>query len=603
MQPVVKTILALSLLQRDQPNCIEMIRLKVGDVLQGRYRIIKLLGAGGFGAVYLAEHVRLQGRLIALKVSFDNSKDAEKQFLFEASTLASLRHHALPTVSDSFVEPGGQLFLVMDYIEGQDLTDVIMQSNGPLTETKALEWLIQVSEAVAHLHEQPQPIIHRDIKPPNIKITPDGKAVLVDFGIAKQFMPGKRTAKIAKAFSPGFSPKEQYIGTTDTRADVYALGATLYCLLTATVPPDAFEERYMGQVMLPPPRKLNPRITPQTEQVIMRAMALEARYRYDNGRDLLQALRACQVGQVGASGTRCPRCGQINRPRVRFCVRDGTPLVAAAPTPQRAAPVHYSPPMKGPSSVDVAAAKKHNAQGLTYSKANQHNLAVGEYEQAVQLDGQNAVYHHNLAVAYRSANRLHEALPMAKQAETLDPRDADYPALVGRISRDLKQFTMAIAAYRRAIRLETQNDALYGELGDVYLLAGDPIEAMNAFLEAAKLQPNNPRYLMRLAHLLYQADLLDEAEQLTRDAVRLAPDSDIIHNLLGMILFNKGDYRGALKAQEEAFRLNPNEASYALNIAMDHLALGQKSKARQMAQKAVMLDQGNAKAKELLRQI
>ncbi len=99
-----------------------MIKLKPGDILQQRYRIIKLLGEGGFGAVFLAEHVRLQGRRVALKFSFDNSSDAERQFLFEASTLANLHHQSLPAVSDSFVEPGGQLFLVMDYIEGQDLT-------------------------------------------------------------------------------------------------------------------------------------------------------------------------------------------------------------------------------------------------------------------------------------------------------------------------------------------------------------------------------------------------------------------------------------------------------------------------------------------------
>lgn len=93
-----------------------MIQLKPGDTLQQRYRIIKLLGEGGFGAVYLAEHVRLQGRRLALKISFDNSSDAEQQFLFEASTLANLQHPGLPTVSDSFVETGGQLFLVMEYV-------------------------------------------------------------------------------------------------------------------------------------------------------------------------------------------------------------------------------------------------------------------------------------------------------------------------------------------------------------------------------------------------------------------------------------------------------------------------------------------------------
>jgi len=216
--------------------------LVCGQTIQGRYCVVRLLGEGGFGAVYLVQDTRLGGRNLALKESFDSSAEAQKQFQLEANLLASLSHPNLPRVSDYFIEPTGRQYLVMDFVEGQDLAELIIKRRASVTESQALAWMIQVCEAVAYLHgQQPHPIIHRDIKPPNIKITPDGRAVLVDFGIAKVYEPHKGTARIAKAFSPGFSPVEQYTGRTDARSDVYALGATLYCMLTATVPPDAFQ--------------------------------------------------------------------------------------------------------------------------------------------------------------------------------------------------------------------------------------------------------------------------------------------------------------------------------------------------------------------------
>jgi serine/threonine protein kinase/Flp pilus assembly protein TadD len=575
-----------------------MIKLKPGDVLQQRYRIIKLLGEGGFGAVFLAEHVRLQGRRIALKVSFDNSNDAEQQFLFEASTLANLRHQSLPTVSDSFVEPGGQLFLVMDYIEGQDLTDVVVNRRGPVSEAEAVQWMSQICEAVAYLHEQPKPIIHRDIKPPNIKITPDGRAILVDFGIAKQFTPGKGTAKIAKAFSPGFSPTEQYIGTTDARTDVYALGATLYCLLTATVPPDAFQERFAAQTPLVPLRQLNPRVSTAVEKVVMKAMAMEAQYRYANAREMLNALRG-NASDVSSGGVRCPKCGHLNRPGVRFCVRDGALLVVATPKPITPA----QPPPRRTPTADAAAAHQHNAEGLKYSKANQITAAIQAYARAVQLDPNNAVYHYNLATAYRRVGDLRNALQEAQLAESLDQQDADFPALSGRIHYGLKQYTQAIAAYERAIQCAPQNAVLHSELGEIHWDQGNAVSAFSSFLEASQLEPGNPLYTIRLTQLLLKADMLDEAKVLAQEAVRLASDVGAVHNLLGMVLFAAGDYRGAIKAQEEALRLEPTEAVYALNVAMGYLAIGQKSKARQMGKKALAIDPANQEAKEFLQKV
>ena len=170
--------------------------------MQGRYRIVRLLGEGGYGAVYLVQDMRLDGKNVALKESFDSSPEAQQQFRLEASLLANLSHPNLPRVTDHFIEPTGRQYLVMDYVEGQDLTDLLLQRQTPVPERQAVMWMLQICQAVAHLHSQrPNPIIHRDITPPNVKITPAGQAVLVDFGIAKVYIPKKGTARIAKAVS------------------------------------------------------------------------------------------------------------------------------------------------------------------------------------------------------------------------------------------------------------------------------------------------------------------------------------------------------------------------------------------------------------------
>ena len=176
--------------------------LSVCQIVSQRYKVIRTLGQGGYGAVYLVEDTRLVGRQVALKESFDNSPDAKQQFAIEAQILANVVHNALPRVSDSFVDSTGHLFLVMDYVEGNDLSEIIQR--GIVPEQQAVTWMSEICEAVGFLHQLNQPIIHRDVKPHNIKIRRDGHAVLVDFGIAKLYNPKKQTARIAKAISSGF---------------------------------------------------------------------------------------------------------------------------------------------------------------------------------------------------------------------------------------------------------------------------------------------------------------------------------------------------------------------------------------------------------------
>ena len=290
-------------------NCGEPLRglLGQGEVLQGRYRVLKVLGCGGMGAVYYAEDLRLNNRPVAVKENFDPSPEAAQQFRVEAELLASLRHPNLPQVFDYFTEPRtGKQYLVMDYIAGEDLEGIV-EKGGPLDERTALRIMLQVFDAVEYLHRQNPPIIHRDIKPSNIKVQPDGTAILVDFGIAKRYFPGKETVGAAAAVTPGYSPPEQYgQGITDQRSDIYALGATLYFALTGQVPPEAIERVTQGD-RLEPPRRRNPRISLPVERAILKAMAIRPMDRFFSVSEFKQALLTPTVSRPAPSYQPSPR--------------------------------------------------------------------------------------------------------------------------------------------------------------------------------------------------------------------------------------------------------------------------------------------------------
>jgi serine/threonine protein kinase len=264
--------------------------LERGAMLNNRYRIDGLLGQGGRGAVYLAWDANLR-IAVAIKENLDASREAQEQFFYEANVLARLSHPNLTRVTDYFFIPGQGQYLVMDYVQGEDLEKMVEQ-HGPMSEADALKWTTQVCRALSYLHGQNPPIIHRDIKPANIKIRPDGQAMLVDFGIAKSYDPRSGTLLGAKAITPGYSPPEQYgFGTTDPRSDIYALGATLYHLLTGRALPESVQ-RAAGATTTPLPRQLNPQISPGTEKAIIKAVEVLSDRRFQNIGEFQSAIQA-----------------------------------------------------------------------------------------------------------------------------------------------------------------------------------------------------------------------------------------------------------------------------------------------------------------------
>ncbi|HXL36418.1 MAG TPA: serine/threonine-protein kinase [Ktedonobacteraceae bacterium] len=232
-----------------------METLPQGTVLNGHYRIERVLGTGGFGHVYLAIDLRTNQQY-AIKEYLVSGASGKAQLEHEARVISQLHHPNLPAFQDAFDERG-RYYIVLGYIEGSDLTDlirVVRQRNEVIPLARILNWIISICDAVTFLHNQIPPIIHRDIKPDNIRITSDGMAILVDLGNAKATADGARTLFfIRHQGTPGYAPLEQYPGGsgTDSRSDVYALGGTLYFALTTHEPPNVSTRNQSMQQNLP----------------------------------------------------------------------------------------------------------------------------------------------------------------------------------------------------------------------------------------------------------------------------------------------------------------------------------------------------------------
>ncbi len=263
-----------------------------GTVLQSRYRIIRQIGGGGQALVYLAEDTNL-GDLRAIKelthdpnASPQERQAAYDQFQREARVLARLNHPHLARVWDHF-RVGDNAYLIMDYIEGQTLQDILDQTAGFLPEAAVQRWGGQLCDVLDYLHRQHPPIIFRDLKPSNVMLDRSDTVKLIDFGIVRLFQPGKKTDTLRMG-TMGYAPPEQYEGQgqTDARSDIYSLGATLHHLLTkrdpTQYPPFSFNTV--------PPRSLNPAVSPHVEAAITKSLAYDRVQRFQSALEMKRAL-------------------------------------------------------------------------------------------------------------------------------------------------------------------------------------------------------------------------------------------------------------------------------------------------------------------------
>lgn len=272
--------------------------LAPGTILQNRYRILRELGHGGMGTVYEALDPRVNC-IVALKETFA-ARDAQARSAFqrEAALLANLRHQALPKVTDNFSEGDGD-FLVMEFIPGYDLAELLELRGSPFPQSQVLRWANDLLRVLEYLHGHNPPILHRDIKPSNLKLTKQGEIFLLDFGLAKGAvgqMPTLMTSGSVRGYTPIYAALEQITGHgTDARSDIYSLGATLYHLLTGIAPLDAPTRFSALEDERPDPlpaiAELNPQVSSNLAAVIQQAMAISRKQRPISAADMRKALR------------------------------------------------------------------------------------------------------------------------------------------------------------------------------------------------------------------------------------------------------------------------------------------------------------------------
>ncbi len=244
-------------------------QLEPGSLLAGRYRVERFLAGGGMGVVYIGTDQRLAERQCAIKEIFDRFTTPEERaqaieyFHREADTLSQLNHPAIPAIFDRFGE-GNCHYLVMDFIEGRNLEEVLVEQDGPLPESRVVEIARELCEVLSYLHSFDPPVIYRDMKPGNVIVKPDGHVALIDFGIARIFSPQGKATLIG---TPGFAPPEQYAGKVDQRSDIYSLAASLHYMVTGRDP-----EKH-PPFSCPPVLSEKPDVSPFLAQAVDKALA------------------------------------------------------------------------------------------------------------------------------------------------------------------------------------------------------------------------------------------------------------------------------------------------------------------------------------------
>jgi serine/threonine protein kinase len=329
--------------------------LPVGHLLDGRYRIHKLLGVGGMGRVYLANDTRLANRPVAVKEMIlgdgVQERKAIEDFQREASVLARLSHPSIPQIIDYFGEQGRH-YLVMEYVAGGDLQHQLdeMGVGARMPEARVLEIARQLLDVLQLLHDQKPPIVYRDLKPANIMIDHNGRAMLIDFGIARFLPPGGRGTQIG---SVGYAPPEQYLGKMESRSDLYALAATMHHLLTGRDP------QLEPPFSFPPVTERAPTVSAPTAQVIMAALDKDVSRRPSSALEMKNLLPKPAASGQDVSGALAATAGSKPKPAsaaIATVVLNRPVASSQSPTPRslEQRPISSPPaaaPISGPSSL------------------------------------------------------------------------------------------------------------------------------------------------------------------------------------------------------------------------------------------------------------
>ncbi|HZU69473.1 MAG TPA: tetratricopeptide repeat protein [Ktedonobacteraceae bacterium] len=589
--------------------------LPLGTILDGKFKIIQVLGEGGMGTVYKVEQVGKPGYYRAVKELLINPsmpeeerKAAIERFDKEIDLLFKLKHPRIPSLILSFQERGNYYF-VMEFVPGRSLEKMLEDTNAPLDEESVVRWMIQVCDALSYIHSQNPPIILRDLKPGNIMVMPDGNVELIDFGIARRFDPNKRTntenlgtisyaspEHLGSITAPGQRRSAQNPGKlvqTDARSDIYSLGATMYHLLT-NHEPEPIQTPAPGSIYAKNPRlhtiQVGNRIICPVEQVIIKAMQQDPTQRFQSADAMRVALQQClsyiaapapatvQIPALSSNATIvvpstatgneviCPKCGYRNRPGAKFCKRDGQPLTHGATIvpPQVRAQVGVRPPAPirarpiGSSSIQprpVGSSVVQAPDPTTAYRLGLQDLNNKNYTEAIN--------HFKMAqVAGRSSYDVSYNLGRAYRQYGQSVKDKDRNLFNDNIKLAAEQFEQAIAARSNSFDSYFQLGMCYHDL-ELYP------KAIEAFKGALRLAPQDPAVYFQLGKVAEDQGYNLEAEAYFLEGLKINPRHALILIELGRLYLKMNQAQSAISVLRQATQQEPGmwEGWYELGRA------------------------------------
>lgn len=595
--------------------------LPIGTVLDGKFKIVQILGEGGMGTVYKVEQVgtppgtppyyyAVKELLINPNTSEEERKAAIERFNKEIGLLRGLKHPRIAALTLPFQDRGNYYF-VMEFVPGRSLEKILEDSKGPLPEAQVIKWMMQVCEALTYIHTRTPPIILRDLKPGNIMVSTDDEVQLIDFGIARRFDPTKRTntenlgtisyaspEHLGSITSPGQRRSAQNPGKlvqTDARSDIYSLGATMYHLLT-NYEPDPIQTPAPGSILAKNPRlrttQVAGKIVCPVEQVIIKAMQQEPAQRFQSAEAMRMALQQCLPQQavpstvqipsmspnatiivqpanntmLNAVGLICPKCGLQNRPGAKFCKRDGQPLVqgAAIAPPQvrtHAARIAVPPPAHRP----IQARPVQSPQPIQARPVQSQAIKARPV-----TTGNGSISAYRLGLQNLTGKHFVEAINQFQLARSQSGSSYDVLYNLGRAYRqygqsvretDKKLFSenMKHAAeyFEEATRLKTDALDAFFQLGMCYRDLALYPQATAIFKKALGLAPQDPAIYYQLGLASMEQGFTREAEGYFQEGLRLNPDHALILIALGRLYIEMKRIADAISRLREATQRDP----------------------------------------------